>query len=262
MASGSTVTPYTNEPVATNGPSPVMGATDYPTLPVNFTGSPSDPYNYSSYGPNPGSVYSKFPNGLPPNWSWDEFRKANQTTYNPDGYSDSGDRMRQWITAGRPGWDVSGRPLGNAGELNLMPTGSMFGPNHDIPNPAARGPTGTGIPGVVPGQPTTTTGTNGNPAARVPGGGTGITPNFPTGSPIFGPNPTLPSDPNDPANNPNGINPNDLMNQSKSYYSANANAATYSLNGASRSMGNTAGRGSPFSLGSFARAAPRPYQGY
>jgi hypothetical protein len=72
--------------------------------------------DYRNLPRNPEELYGLFPNGLPADFSWQEYFNANPTTYNPDGMDEEA-RIRAWIDAGRPGWDAQGRILGPGGRV-------------------------------------------------------------------------------------------------------------------------------------------------
>lgn len=219
--------------------------------------------DYSQYGNDPNSVYGAHPGGLPTDWSWDDYRTSHPTQYDPSGMGEN-ERYRSWIEAGRPGWDASGRRLdvrgqriavfGEPGFADFGPTdpNGPFGPhpeNTPKPNEAPwhgiapyQDPSGGKVPrGAWP--------EGGNPATRGPAGigRPGFGPGFPTTTPGGG-NPAF----RGPTTYPGG-----------GYTPTDPTGVVDLTNLASRKMGNNPMTGSSkFGLGSFARSAPRGYQGY
>lgn len=200
------------------------------------------PIDYSVYDTAPQTVYQRHPSGLPTDWSWDGFRSAHPTDYDPSTFTPERwqDRYRAWITAGRPGWDSAGNPLDVRGE---RVANSGFGPGDPVygnaPNAIrANPPRGPAI--VQPGGPGEGAPVSQNPAARI-----GTSTNRPGFAPGFRPPTDLSGGDgirrNQPIENPLGVT---------------------SLNSLSRSMGNQPGMTSPFSLGTFASNRPNRYQGY
>lgn len=215
--------------------------------------------DYSQYaGVSPFDMLTrKFPGGLPTNWDWGEWMKQNPGQADPRRTS------------------AGGVPLSDS-DLRYWATGAYTGqPNTGYGNdPAMRTPT-SGVPGQngVPGNP--------NPAARVamPGVNPASPPTPGAPDPSVQPQPTTPG--TNPAGRPDFFT---LVDKMKQYYGdgyAPTQQAPQSNAGQSpmqqvnsafnngtdlygMSMGNTAGKRSPFGMtgGAFNNANPNKYQGY
>jgi hypothetical protein len=111
------------------------------------------PIDYRGLPVNPHELYQRYSNGLPEGFSFRDLMAANPTQYDPSSYNDTEERIRQWIAAGRPGWDSQGRMLGVHGQL-------LDDFSASVNNSAA-------LPNRLNGAPVTTyNGAQGNPAGR------------------------------------------------------------------------------------------------
>lgn len=110
--------------------------------------------DYRGLPVNPHELYQRFGNGLPPGFSFRDLMAANPTQYDPSAYGENTEeRIRQWIAAGRPGWDSQGRKLGVHGQLL-----------DDFSMAVTDSP---GLPSQLNGGPVTTySGAPGNPLGR------------------------------------------------------------------------------------------------
>lgn len=253
--------------------------------------------DYSQYKGIPiREILARNPNGMPAGWSWEEFYNAN-----PSDYDARTGNYDAWVAAGSPGKDKFGRLLDSRGSIVTSgfgnnpadAAGGRYSPNNFINQfaqnrPWAQGylrdggdlsfmhelstitqedyngydPTSQALirqmlsqTGFRPEWMTDTTHPMGrnNPLAPPQMGREQLIP----GSRPPGPN---------PGQNPNassGIQRPPGQTREKSFTPQSAMSTTPTgLTGLSRSLGNTQGRSSPFSLGAFARRPPRGYQGY